>query len=815
MYCIVTIALAADLHVGPAQPYASVGDAFDAASSGDRILVEPGTYSEPAFELDEEQVLTIEGTGPGVVIQSSATYRAFMMGEDAELTLVDLELDAMDLVGTISAPDGGSITLQGVTFRNARAPGGAFRAGSIYADQVTVFIENSVFDGAAAPGLDAGHLVAIDADVTIVGSTFRQGSAANGGAIYAEDSTLYVEGTVFEDNVAEADGGAIWAGEAWWGGGWGVGVGSDVHIVDSVFRNGQADDGAGVFAREADLQIERTVFEGNLADDDGASVWSDGGSVDISDSAFLGEIAIDDGVVACRNMGSCDVTGSLFDGTSAVEGAILYADDVWGVELYGVTGCRLLASDSLIEVRDSDVDIQGTAIASFGGSEAGLRFDLLSDATLTNNTLVLGDSADGVVVADGSLGFVNNLVAYNTTTSGAAVVASGPFTGGHNAYFDNAGGDVDPSTFGTDLVGIDPDLVGALGTSCATELLRPNPTSPLVDAGDPSILDTDGSRSDIGAFGGQQANEGIDDLEGVDDDGDGYAGSEDCDDSDPLVNPDAVELPCNGVDEDCDPTTLDDGDADGDGVGICDGDCDDSSASVVPGGKEVPCNGIDDDCDAVTPDGEDRDGDGYAACADDCDDSDALVNPGVVEVECNGVDDDCDPATDDGYDGDGDGVPACLDCDDEDPTASEMVTAYADVDQDGYGVGNPVAFCGQPPSTALVDGDCDSQDPTIYPGAEEVPDDGIDQDCDGSDLTDLDGDGVSLADGDCADDDPSRYPGAEDVPDDGIDQDCTGFDVSLTVGGAAGWQCGCSSSSPAGGGLAGLLGLLAVARRRR
>ena len=87
--------------------------------------------------------------------------------------------------------------------------------------------------------------------------------------------------------------------------------------------------------------------------------------------------------------------------------------------------------------------------------------------------------------------------------------------------------------------------------------------------------------------------------------------------------------------------------------------------------------------------------------------------------------------------------------------------------------------------------DCDDDDPSRYPGAEEVPDDGVDQDCDGADATqcfaDLDGDGfgdlpivgvdgctaAGLVDraGDCDDTDAATHPGAPELCDT-IDQDC-------------------------------------------
>ncbi len=81
-----------------------------------------------------------------------------------------------------------------------------------------------------------------------------------------------------------------------------------------------------------------------------------------------------------------------------------------------------------------------------------------------------------------------------------------------------------------------------------------------------------------------------------DGDGDGYLPAEDCDDTNPAVNPGMTEVPYNGLDDDCDPTTPDD-DLDGDGFGIAN-DCDDNDADVNPIADEV-CDGVDNNCDGI------------------------------------------------------------------------------------------------------------------------------------------------------------------------------------------------------------------------
>ncbi len=94
-----------------------------------------------------------------------------------------------------------------------------------------------------------------------------------------------------------------------------------------------------------------------------------------------------------------------------------------------------------------------------------------------------------------------------------------------------------------------------------------------------------------------------------------------------------------------------------------------------------------------------------------------------------------------------------------------------DNDEDGYGEG-----CNQI--------DCNDANAAINPGASEIAYNGVDEDCSGADLTDVDLDGYNAAvvgGNDCNDNSNTINPGATDVCGNSVDEDCSGTDATCPI----------------------------------
>ncbi len=659
----------------------------------------------------------------------------------------------------------------------------------------SIFTSNTVYTQSNVGSSGGAIYVTGATDVQITGSTFQNNSSKlDGGVAYLHGlaGTAVIENCIFENNSADGYGGTLHGRSD------GSLEQTHFDISGSQFSGGDSQRSGGFIAlgtpqstdqSHVSLSVVGSRFDGAEADNsqDGLggaiSIYSNSShSVNIESSHFLENRAeLAGGALYINGVDALNVVASSFlsnetEGASSTYdrfGGAIFADGLSSVLISNsLFGGNLVdqgnSSDgiggALYLQLTSEVNLYNNIFAENQSTSKGgaIALDSVDEAEILNNNILNTTATDGAIwltsVAAGD--FINNAVVDSSAT---ALVSDTVLTATHNDWYNNT---LNASGSTSIVIGTDNNMSETPEfTSYTADGVFDNDdyalqcTSLLIDAGlysdssSGACTSNDILVADIGAFGGTHF---------IDLDGDGYSALFDCED-DPLNNglfafPGAAELESTACMLDADEDGY--GDMNVSGNIVAGTDCDDSNDDAFPGAAEeesaIQCM-LDADSDGY---GAEAPANSAIAGGDDCDDGASSINPGAVEDPSNSIDENCDGSLS-VVDSDGDGYSAGSDCDDSNPdinsaadevcdgvdnncdslvdesTAIDAATWYIDVDEDGYGEDSAVfnqQACSAPDGYVDNADDCSPFDPTSYPGGTEIAGDGIDQDCDGSDL---------------------------------------------------------------------------------
>jgi hypothetical protein len=521
---------------------------------GTRVVLrgEPGTRltggdGAPVAEVRDGGALTLVGVS---VLGVVAPRGGGILCEDGQLVLRDVEVRGgrAEVGGGVAAAhcdvrivdsrfvddhatqDGGGlfllesrVRLSGVSIEDS----GAHRGGGLAIVGGDAWVQDGQFLRNQASRFGGGAWTT--GDPVVSGNVFSDNrSVWQGGGLYLEGGAAQVSDNLFTRNATTEDGAGLvsWSGaprivrnrfvanEAEDDAGGMRLFESHATVRGNVFRDNRArsGDGGAVKVSHAASVFEANRYEANAAGGRGGAMEIDDDSSRLRDEVFVGNRADGDGGGLHTNIPNWDVT---------LDGLRFDANESQGC------GGALAVGPSPFRVRVDGLRARGNAAAR--GGAVCVRGETRADAglSLVHGVLAENTARDGggVWVGGARAELRNGTLVGNVASTGAGCLANGAgaaldvhntIVSGHaGAALDTRGGGSIALRYAL-LWNGDGDSTAAPGVVLQDGTLSADPAfldaaagdyaltpmSPARDAGDPAVLDPDGSRSDIGATGG-------------------------------------------------------------------------------------------------------------------------------------------------------------------------------------------------------------------------------------------------------------------------------------------------------------------------
>jgi C1A family cysteine protease len=425
----------------PAWAATTIQAAVSAAVNGDSIMVEQGTYGEKVSTV--KAIRFLGGWNPGFTERDPDAYPTTISHTGSVVSFVSI-------LGTCGI-EGFHIT--GGSGTTSILPENGIYGGGIYSYNASPEIRDNVITSCGYTGTSGysagGGISCYLGSVVIEDNVINGCIAQSGGGIYLYQTTAALSGNSISgahpniDYTGTKRGGGIYARN------------STVTMSGNVIEdNYDYNNGAGLFAWKSSVSIDGDSIRSNEALINGGGIMTDRSSLDALRAVIAGNAASGTGGGLYHHAAALDLHNSLLVlNSAAVIAGGVYADSLWG----GIVNCSFDRNTAL-----------------YAGGNCMLGVSVSADISACHFT-------GGVPTGFQASAPAGITYRYNNAWGNSSVDVAGITPDGTNISAD---------PFFADTAALDYHL----GLhSCG------------IDAGDPAVFDPDGSRSDIGAFGGPDA----------------------------------------------------------------------------------------------------------------------------------------------------------------------------------------------------------------------------------------------------------------------------------------------------------------------